>query len=138
MNYSKQREILLGILKASKEHPTAQDIYNEMRRNDPKISLGTVYRNLSLLVKNGTVLRIDTDHDSVHYDGCTKPHPHFICDVCGRVYDLPEESEDLDSRVEEENLCKVRGHSLIFYGTCHACLEQDGAEASVRNEAVLR
>ena len=92
-----------------------------MRKSDPKISLGTVYRNLALLTKNGSVMRIDTNHDSVHYDGCTDPHYHFICDSCGKVYDLDIEPIALDERVEREFDCTVTGHSLIFYGKCSSC-----------------
>lgn len=121
MNYSKQREMMMRILRSTKSHPTAQEIYAEMRKSDPKISLGTVYRNLALLTKNGSVMRIDTNHDSVHYDGCTDPHYHFICDSCGKVYDLDIEPIDLDERVEREFDCTVTGHSLIFYGKCSSC-----------------
>ena len=74
MGYSRQREMLLYVLRQTKSHPTADDIYNELRKRDPKISLGTVYRNLALLTRNGSILRIDTEHDSVHYDGLTHPH----------------------------------------------------------------
>lgn len=122
MNYSKQRESMMHFLKGTKTHPTAQEIYTEMRKNDPKISLGTVYRNLALLTKTGAVLRIDTNQDSVHYDGCTEPHYHLICDHCGKVYDLDIEQMDLDKKIEAEYGCRISGHSLIFYGKCRDCI----------------
>lgn len=121
MNYSKQREAVLNILQHSKTHPTANDIYVELRKREPRISLGTVYRNLALLCENGMVARIDSNHDSVHYDGCTEPHYHFICDKCGGVYDLDIEEINLDKEVEKSIGCNVSGHSLIFNGICIRC-----------------
>lgn len=121
MNYSKQREAMLNILRSTKSHPTANEIYVEMRKKDPKISLGTVYRNLALLTGTGTVMRIDTNQDSVHYDGCTEPHYHFVCDGCGKVFDLSMKQLDINKEVEEECDCKVSDHMLIFYGKCSDC-----------------
>ncbi|HIU56677.1 MAG TPA: transcriptional repressor [Candidatus Ornithomonoglobus merdipullorum] len=121
MNYSKQREAMMNILRNTRSHPTAQEIYAEMRKTDPKISLGTIYRNLALLTKTGSVMRIDTIHESVHYDAHTDPHYHFICSECKRVYDLDMEPLELDAAVEENFDCTVTGHSLIFYGVCGSC-----------------
>ena len=121
MNYSKQRESMLRILRSTKSHPTANEIYMEMRKTDSKISLGTVYRNLNLLCVNGIILRIDTNHDSVHYDGCVEPHCHFVCSDCKRVFDLELDTSDLDDKVREETDFTVSGHSLVFYGKCNNC-----------------
>ena len=121
MNYSKQRETMLNILRHTKSHPTANDIYTKMRENDPKISLGTVYRNLALLAENGIIVRIDTEHNSVHYDGCTYPHYHFVCNECGAVTDLNIDEIDINKAVENELDCDVSGHTLVFYGRCSSC-----------------
>ncbi len=121
MRYSKQREMLINVLRSTKSHPTANDIYIKMREQDPKISLGTVYRNLSLLAENGVILRIDTEHDSVHYDGFTHKHYHFICNECKSVIDLDTEQIKIDSDVEKELGCTVSSHTLVFYGTCKNC-----------------
>ena len=114
MRYSKQREALLNILRSTKDHPTANDIYIRMREQDPKISLGTVYRNLAQLTENGLILRIDTEHDSVHYDGFTHKHYHFICNECKSVIDLDTEQIKIDEAVEKELDCKVISHTLVY------------------------
>lgn len=124
MGYSKQREAMLTVLRNTKIHPTANDIYEKMRESDPKISRGTVYRNLALLSERGTVLRIDTVHNSVHYDGDTKPHYHFVCNGCGAVYDLSVGQIRIDAEVEKDIDCQVESHSLIFYGECKECRKQ--------------
>lgn len=121
MNYSKQREAMLELLHNTKTHPTANEIYTMMRKKDPKISLGTVYRNLGQLTKAGEVLRIDTEHDSVHYDGCTTPHYHFVCSECNCVMDIEVDEIALDNEIESKYGCKIKGHSLIFYGICAEC-----------------
>ncbi len=121
MGYSKQREALMTVLMNTTAHPTASDIYDKMRERDPKISRGTVYRNLALLSESGKILRIDTVHDSVHYDGCVTPHYHFVCSKCGRVEDLTIPELDISRAVEENIDCKVNSHSLIFYGECKKC-----------------
>lgn len=122
MGYSRQREMLLSVLRETRSHPTANEIYDELRERDPKISLGTVYRNLALLSENGTILRIDTEHDSVHYDGFTHPHYHFICNECGAVSDLSVTPIDINTAVEEETGGNVTGHTLVFYGKCKKCI----------------
>lgn len=124
MNYSKQRQAMLDILHNTRSHPTANDIYLKMRESDPKISLGTVYRNLSLLTENGIIQRIDTEHDSVHYDGFTHPHYHFVCNKCRQVMDIEIAQINVDKEVETKYECSVSGHSLIFYGVCKNCQMQ--------------
>lgn len=121
MNYSKQRETMLKILRETRTHPTANDIYVEMRRIDPKISLGTVYRNLALLTKNGEIMRIDTDQDSVHYDGFMAPHYHHVCNQCGRITDLDIPQFEPDEEIEKKYGCSVTGHAVVFYGICSKC-----------------
>lgn len=121
MNYSKQRESLLNYLRSTKTHPTANEIYIELRKDDSRISLGTVYRNLALLTENGMIKRVDTDHDTAHYDGEVTPHYHFVCNRCGKVFDLSIRQLNLDKEVEENIGCNVSGHSLIFNGICKEC-----------------
>ena len=121
MRYSKQRESLLSVLRNTRQHPTAQEIYEKMRERDPKISLGTVYRNLALLTELGEILRIDTEHDSVHYDGFTHQHYHFVCSDCKGVSDLDMPPLSIEAEVEKQTGCSVSGHSLVFYGKCKNC-----------------
>lgn len=121
MNYSKQRETMLSLLQTMKSHPTANEIYLEMRKTEPKISLGTVYRNLNLLSKNGSIARIDSHHDSVRFDGDTSRHYHFVCNLCGKVVDLMMDQIDLADEVKEACGGEVNDHSLIFYGLCKDC-----------------
>lgn len=121
MGYSKQRELILSSLRSTRSHPTANEIYENVRKTDSKISLGTVYRNLALLSQQGAILRIDTEHESVHYDGFTHPHYHFVCNSCGKVYDLSAKPLGIEKEVEKEIDCTVSSHTLVFYGECKNC-----------------
>lgn len=122
MNYSKQREALYRLLRSTKTHPTAETLYNELRKEFPNISMGTVYRNLSQLCKNGDVLKISTGDSCEHYDGFTHEHYHFVCNECGGVFDvdavLPEE---LDATIEKNTGFDIDSRSVIFYGKCLDC-----------------
>ncbi len=89
MRNTKQRDAVLAALRATRTHPTAAEVYAAVRKTMPHISLGTVYRNLGALTAEGEILALDTGGGTVHYDGFTAPHTHFVCDGCGRVFDFP-------------------------------------------------
>ena len=88
LKYSRQREIIKEYLASTKEHPTADTVYLHVRKTFPKISLGTVYRNLALLSERGEILKLSYEGGADHYDACTDPHYHFVCQECGAVIDL--------------------------------------------------
>lgn len=85
--YSRQREAILSHLRAHRDHPTAETLYEELHRVIPNISLGTVYRNLSVLSEAGVITRLAA-HEKDRFDGNTAPHAHFFCDGCGSIRDL--------------------------------------------------
>ena len=88
LNYSKQRQAILDLLQSRKDHPSAEVIYQTLRKSMPNLSAGTVYRNLKLLTELGQIKKL-TGLDGVdHFDGTTSPHSHFICQCCGKVDDV--------------------------------------------------
>ena len=87
---SKQRDLICAVLKSTCSHPTAEWIYERAREKDPTISLGTVYRNLKILCDMGQAIALETADKRVHYDGCVNNHRHFICNKCGKIYDLQQ------------------------------------------------
>ena len=88
LKYSRQRESIREFVKASKEHPTADDVYAAIRKEYPNISLGTVYRNLSLLVELDEIVKVPTGDGPDRFDGNAKPHSHFICTRCHNIFDI--------------------------------------------------
>lgn len=119
---SRQREALLRILRSTDAHPNADAIYEEVRKEIPKISLGTVYRNLNLLLSTGEILRLDVGDGCDHFDGRATPHYHLKCDQCGRILDLRMPYRyPLDREAELEDGAVIRMHDLVFYGCCGEC-----------------
>ncbi len=123
MKFSRQREAVLACLRSTKAHPTAEQVYQKVREDFPKISLGTVYRNLNLLADCGEIIRINCGDGVEHFDATTEPHNHFICRNCGNVRDLELPSDsDLDARADAVFPGKIEGHEIYFYGKCENCL----------------
>lgn len=120
--YSRQREAIKEYLSKTKEHPTADIIYMNIREDYPNISLGTVYRNLNLLVEMGEVLKVNGMDGSDRYDGSTHRHYHFLCNKCQKIQDLEMESIDHIKDIANKNFPgKVEGHVTYFYGICNEC-----------------
>ena len=125
LKYSRQREAIKSFLMTRKDHPTADVVYENVRKEFPNISLGTVYRNLTLLSDMGELLRLRVGDGMDHFDATTEPHYHFICHGCGRVIDL--EIENLDSINEIAGAGfggRIAGHVTYFYGSCENCTER--------------
>lgn len=122
MKRSKQREAILEILCSTTSHPTANALYDMVRKKIPNISLGTVYRNLNALSKSGEILKIDSGHEHSHYDGNAMPHDHFVCKICQRVYDVNNVYDsDIDKNAQNCVDGKIEYHSLLFFGVCDEC-----------------
>jgi len=118
---SRQRETILAELCKVKTHPTADEVYDMVRKIMPRISLGTVYRNLDFLSSRGVVLRLGGAGTQKRFDGNPMPHPHLRCSVCGRVedveYDLDLPELPAEQRMGYESLrCDVE-----FVGVCPIC-----------------
>ncbi|MCI9263749.1 MAG: transcriptional repressor [Oscillospiraceae bacterium] len=122
--YSRQRELIYEAVMGSKEHPTAEMVYQWLKPVCPNLSLGTVYRNLNLLAEEGVLVRMSFTVE--RYDGDTCPHSHFRCKSCGRVFDVePDYDEALDRAAEQVSPgFRVEGHDLTFIGYCPECEKQ--------------
>lgn len=127
LKHSKQREAIKAFLDSRKDHPTADVVYMNVRKEFPNISLGTVYRNLSLLVDINEAIKVPCSDGSEHFDGCTIPHYHFQCKECGAVLDLDIEDaqavEELNKMANKNFDGEVEGNSIFFYGKCPKCVK---------------
>lgn len=125
LKYSKQREAIKEFLATRTDHPTADVVYMNIRKAFPNISLGTVYRNLSLLASLGEVNKMTPGDGADHFDWNTEPHYHVVCTECGCVQDLPMELvQDMNKLAEKYYDGVIDGHNVYFYGKCSACLEK--------------
>ena len=87
LKYSRQRESIKASLMNRHDHPTADALYASIREEFPNISLGTVYRNLNLLVETGEIKKLTCGDGADHFDGDIRQHYHFVCTECNQVYD---------------------------------------------------
>lgn len=133
--YSRQREAILSYLKSTRCHPTAEIVYDAVKKVYPNISLGTVYRNLNQLASQGCINALTLEDGSVHYDGNTYEHHHFLCRRCGCVQDIMglDCMEDLNQKAMENFTGQVEGHFIYFYGICEKCIGNNCSVEKVKD-----
>lgn len=117
---SKQRELILEELRGLTCHPTADELYELVRKRISNISLGTVYRNLELLAANGMILKIETGGKN-RFDGTATPHPHIRCMQCGKVDDVKQHIEAPPLDGHQARGYEVKGCSIEYFGLCPDC-----------------
>lgn len=126
LKYSRQRESIKECLMARCDHPTADTLYNSIREEYPNISLGTVYRNLNLLVELGEIQKLTCGDGKDHFDAEIAPHYHFVCKDCNAVVDVPMDAlPQLDQEVSDHLGAQVDNHTIYFYGTCPECVSRN-------------
>lgn len=120
--FSKQRETIKDYLAHTTEHPTADTIYTHIKATNPRISLGTVYRNLNLLCENGEIMKISCGDGCDRFDGNPLPHHHFSCLQCSSLIDLKMDPIDHINVIAGAQFDgDIKGHNIIFYGDCPEC-----------------
>ena len=122
LKYSRQRESIKEFLMTRTDHPTADIVYHQLRKMYPNISLGTVYRNLSLLADIVEINRVSTGDGADHYDGHTAPHYHVICKKCHKITDLDMDYlDDVETIASQHYNGRIEKHVINFYGICEEC-----------------
>ncbi|MBN1896040.1 transcriptional repressor [bacterium] len=121
---SRQRDLVLRILRSSKDHPTAESIYREARKTMPSISLGTVYRNLNHLRDEGRIRELSYGKGISHFDGELREHHHLRCLSCGSVEDVPcIIPKSFTEEVQAQTRFRIHSARLEFIGICGSCEE---------------
>jgi len=117
-----QRQVILEELKNMRTHPTADEIYQRVRRRLPRISLGTVYRNLEILSQYGMIRKTEMAGAQKRFDGNLMNHYHLRCIRCGRLEDAPVEPiSSIEAYLEGKSDYEILGHHLEFVGLCPRC-----------------
>lgn len=132
MKYSRQRNVILDIVRSSDAHPTADTVYDLARQELPGIGIATVYRNLNMLAENGDISRINTGDGKDRFDGCTGEHYHMICSRCGDVIDIyPKDDAAMDQLRRAVSLTfgikddNVQINTTLLTGVCNRCLGKE-------------
>lgn len=130
LKYSRQREAIKEFLADRTDHPTADVVYENMKLIYPNISLGTVYRNLSLLADIGEIQKLSSFGGADRFDGCTAQHFHFMCTTCGKVMDMETNgvAQLLSKTAEGFTGGQISDYSARFFGICEECLEKERSQ----------
>ena len=121
----RKRDAILTCLRQTTVHPSAEWIYTQLKPEIPDLSMGTVYRNLTLFKEKGMIVSVGTVKGVERFDGNTDPHVHFFCNECGAVLDLTGlcVPEELNVAAAAETGGQVGTCQLTFTGVCRECRE---------------
>ena len=125
---TRQRQLVLDAVLSRCDHPTADDIYLDVHRRDERISRGTVYRNLNLLIDAGAITAVHVPGGN-RFDRRVDCHAHIVCRECGAIADAPlPYKAGLDQGAERETGYGSVSHTTVFYGICPACQRKERRE----------
>lgn len=124
IRYSRQREEIYNYMLSTKEHPSAEMVYEALKAEHPNLSLGTVYRNLNLLAELGKVRRVATVQNVDRFDAVCEDHAHFICECCGKVEDFfdvnMDSVKDLCGNLSDHRILRL---NVVMEGRCSDCMK---------------
>jgi len=131
---SKQRQKILEILQSTEIHPTATWVYDRLKKEWPSLSLGNVYRNLNILVEQGSILELKFGSTFDRYCANIKPHYHFICEKCSAIKDLDlPPNHELNIKVQKMTNYIITNHRLEFFGLCDKCKREENYDSDNRS-----
>ena len=126
---TRQRRVVYDTIKNTYSHPTADWVFEQVRHTLPKVSLGTVYRNLGVLKEEGLVQEIYGNDRRAHYDADISPHAHFICESCDQITDV-RGVKNIDWKTLKDLVgCEVADQKVVFTGRCAGCRQQEPKKA---------
>lgn len=125
--YSKQRQLIYNSLRNRTDHPTAEQLYEDLKKEMPRIGIATIYRNLIELSENGEIVKLKSLNGPDRYDGNIKPHIHFECNKCNNLYDIFLNENDLKNMDNNiNNISSIIGAKpektfITITGKCGKC-----------------
>jgi len=126
MRLTTQRQIILEELGKVTSHPTANEVYDMVRKRLPRIGLGTVYRNLELMAETGIILKLEVGGTQKRFDATIAPHYHIRCLSCGKVDDIElPVMASINKTAADLSQYQVLGHHIEFSGICSECSNTD-------------
>ena len=129
---SQHRERILEILEETRSHPTADWIYMRLKEEIPELSLGTVYRNLKVLMDQGLIQKLPFGSTFDRFEAKIAPHYHLVCEKCGLVedFEMPQYAA-INSQAEKMSEFKISRHRIDFFGICGKC-RKDNKQSTQR------
>lgn len=127
---TKQKQLIRDCLKTSGRHMTVDEIYSSINKEDEKISIATIYRNLKMLEEQGVIKKLYMAEDAPLFyemnDSDEHTHHHLVCKKCGAIIDFDEDLLDsLEKTIYEKKGFKIQDHRVVFYGLCKDCRDKE-------------
>ena len=136
-NFSAKREAIYQAISSTREHPSAERVYEILKPDIPDLSLGTVYRNLSVFKEMGLIKSVGVFNGQERFDWDMSQHSHFVCSECNRIIDIPKGRNMIDESIYHyvagECGGVVESHSVTFFGVCRECHQK--RHVGVREDA---
>lgn len=138
LRMTRQRKVILEELRKENIHPTADMLYEMVRKRLPRVSLGTVYRNLEILTALGEIQTLEISGSQKRYDGIPQKHYHIRCMHCGRMDDAPiAPMNRIEDALYGSTVYTIMGHRLEFIGLCPQCSQNEDARRSAEQAIPL-
>jgi len=130
LRMTRQRKVILEELRKVNTHPSADELYEMVRKRLPRISLGTVYRNLEILSESGDIQKLEPGCSLKRFDGNPSEHCHIRCIRCDRIADAPMVPDlEIDLKRVNSTDFEIIGHRLEFIGVCPECSDNSAPVA---------
>lgn len=126
--HSKKRDAIFDVIRGTDTHPTAEWIYDKLKPGYPDLSLGTVYRNLTLFRKEGLIRPVTVVNGTERYDANVAPHPHFVCRACSSVYDVDISQKGSVFFELEQGGFQIESCDITYFGLCPRCTPQNQSQ----------
>ena len=121
---TKQKQIILDIIKEDKTHPTIKEIYYKVLKKEPSIGQATVYRMINNLLDENKIIKITTDEN--HYDYVHSKHHHLICNRCNNIIDISDDDlQNTLNKIQKKHNIQIDSSAYLFKGICNECLEKN-------------
>ena len=122
MRATSQRKLIIEELTKSKSHPSADELYNQIKLVDPRISIGTIYRNLEILCEIGVIQKIENGRGQCRFDSVAEKHYHIRCVECNRIDDAPMFfRKSIEKEFDKPTKYTIFDHKIEFIGLCPTC-----------------
>jgi len=122
LRLTRQRQVILDELKRADSHFTADEVFERVRRTVPRVSLGTVYRNLEILYSHGLINKLETAGHQKLFEANTNDHHHVRCEKCGEIFDIPTKAVNFDIQtIKAGKDFEITGYRLELLGLCAQC-----------------
>ena len=126
-----QRIAIMKLLVGRTDHPSAEQLFLELKSEHPTLSIATVYSTTQLLAQASMLRILSIDEKKVYFDPNTSPHAHFMCRGCKKITDIPMDLSCTSEQITQDlGIAEVDSTEVFYYGTCSSCRDKENEESA--------